>query len=204
MPSHGLVRVTEATGLRADALQILLCDDLGYRRCERMKDMAEDRYVRPGWLTKHLFNGLVAAATRAGLSVWGSRVLRVRGRTSGEWRETPVNLLTYEGSRYLVAPRGVTQWVRNLRVAGEGELKLGRHVERFRATEIADQAKVDILRAYLRRWKAEVGVFFEGVGAGSPEDDVKRIAPNHPVFLIEPREPGTGGTPRDADTGWPP
>jgi hypothetical protein len=96
------------------------------------------RYVRPGWFTRHVFNPAVAALTRAGLSVWGSRELRVRGRKSGEWRATPVNLLSYETNRYLVAPRGETQWVRNLRVAGEGELRVGRRVESFRATEIAD------------------------------------------------------------------
>lgn len=150
-----------------------------------MTPVSQDRYVRPGWFTKHVFNRAVALATRAGLSVWGSRVLRVRGRTSGEWRETPVNLLSYEGSRYLVAPRGVTQWVRNLRVAGGGELRLGRRVERFRVTEIADADKVEILRAYLGRWKAEVGVFFDGVGGRSPESELRRIAPNHPVFLVE-------------------
>src|SRR5262249_29387695 len=85
---------------------------------------AEPRYVRPGWFTRHVGNPAVALLTRAGISVWGSRELRVRGRTSGEWRTTPVNLLAYEGVRYLVAPRGVTQWVRNLRVAGEGELRV--------------------------------------------------------------------------------
>src|SRR4051812_15966802 len=146
--------------------------------------MATDRYIEPGWFNKHVFNPTVAAATRAGLSVWGSRVLRVRGRTSGGWRETPVNLLTYDGRRYLVAPRGVTQWVRNLRVAGGGELKLGHKIETFRATEIPDEDKTDILRAYLRRWKAEVGVFFDGVSAASADTDVQRIAPNHPVFVI--------------------
>src|SRR3954449_2766900 len=88
-----------------------------------------DRYVKPGWFTRHVFNGLVAAATRVGLSVWGSRVLEVRGRTSGEWRSTPVNLLTLDDRRYLVAPRGVTQWVRNLRVAGGGRLRLGGSVQ---------------------------------------------------------------------------
>jgi deazaflavin-dependent oxidoreductase (nitroreductase family) len=151
---------------------------------------SDQRYVPPGWFTRHVFNALVAAATRVGLSVWGSRVLEVRGRTSGEWRSTPVNLLTLDGRRYLVAPRGVTQWVRNLRVAGEGRLRLGRRIEQFHATEIADDEKVDILRAYLRRWKAEVGVFFGGVGAGSTDDDIRAIAPNHPVFLVEdPPEP---------------
>ena len=88
-------------------------------------------YRRPGWCTKNVFNAAVAGFTRAGLSVWGSRVLRVRGRTSGEWRSAPVNLLTHEGKRFLVAPRGQTQWVRNLRVAGEGELLLAGELSAF-------------------------------------------------------------------------
>jgi deazaflavin-dependent oxidoreductase (nitroreductase family) len=143
------------------------------------------RYVQPGWFTRHVFNPVIALLTRAGLSVWGSRELRVRGRTSGEWRSVPVNLLTYEGKRYLVAPRGTTQWVRNLRVANEGELRVGRRTERFRATELSDDEKPPILRAYLKRWKAEVGVFFGGVSAKSSDDELRRIAPDHPVFLIE-------------------
>ena len=85
-------------------------------------------YKKPGWFTKHVFNRLVARMTKLGISVWGSRILRVRGRTSGEWRSTPVNLLTFERTRYLVAPRGETQWVRNLRVAGDGELRVGRRI----------------------------------------------------------------------------
>jgi deazaflavin-dependent oxidoreductase (nitroreductase family) len=144
-----------------------------------------DRYIRPGWFTKHVFNRLVAILTKAGVSVWGSRVLAVRGRTSGEWRTTPVNLLVYEGSRYLVSPRGTTQWVRNLRVAGKGELRVGRRVEPFRAVEVADADKPPILRAYLRRWRAEVGIFFKGVDAGASDDDLLRIAPDHPAFRIE-------------------
>jgi deazaflavin-dependent oxidoreductase (nitroreductase family) len=150
-----------------------------------MAAVSTDRYLAPGWFTRHVFNRMVAGATRLGLSVWGSRVLQVRGRTSGQWRETPVNLLTFQGRQYLVAPRGVTQWVRNLRVAGEGNLRLGRKVQRFRASEVADADKVEILRAYLRRWKAEVGVFFGGVGADSADSELQRIAPDHPVFLVE-------------------
>ena len=146
------------------------------------------RYVQPGWFTNHVFNPIVAMLTRAGLSVWGSRELRVRGRKSGEWRTTPVNLLTYENKRYLIAPRGETQWVRNLRQAGDGALRVGRRIEPFRATEIPDAEKPPILRAYLKRWKAEVGVFFGGVGADSSEEDLRRIAPDHPVFRIEPLE----------------
>jgi deazaflavin-dependent oxidoreductase (nitroreductase family) len=145
--------------------------------------------VRPGWFTKHVFNPTVALLTRAGISVWGSRELRVRGRKTGEWRTTPVNVLTYEGNRYLVAPRGVTQWVRNLRATGEGELRVGRRRERFRATELPDEEKVPILRAYLKRWKAEVGVFFGGVGADSSEEELRRISPDHPVFRIETMGP---------------
>ena len=150
---------------------------------------SESRYVRPGWFTKHVFNPMVALLTRAGLSVWGSRELRVRGRKTGEWRTTPVNLLTYEGNRYLVAPRGVTQWVRNLRESGEGELRVGRRAEQFRATELPDEEKPPILRAYLKRWKAEVGVFFGGVGADSSEEELRRISPDHPVFRIEAAPP---------------
>jgi deazaflavin-dependent oxidoreductase (nitroreductase family) len=148
-------------------------------------DGANIHYRAPGWFTQHVFNPTVALLTRAGISVWGSRELRVKGRTSGEWRTTPVNLLTLDGVHYLVAPRGITQWVRNLRVAGTGELRVGRRTDAFRAQELADADKLPILRAYLKRWKAEVGVFFDGVSADSPEDDVRRIAPQHPVFRIE-------------------
>ena len=116
-------------------------------------------------------------------------MLRVRGRTSGEWRSTPVNLLTYEDDRYLVAARGVTHWVRNLRAAGDGELRVGRRTEAFRAKELPDQEKPPILRAYLKRWKAEVGVFFGGVGADSSEEELRRISPDHPVFRIETLPP---------------
>ncbi len=141
-------------------------------------------YKKPGWFTLHVFNGLVAFATRLGLSVMGSRVLRVRGRKTGEWRSTPVNLLSLEGERYLVAPRGETQWVRNMRVVGGGELLLGKNTEPFIAVELSDEEKPEILRAYLRRWKSEVGVFFDGVGPSSSDDEMRRIAPEHPVFRI--------------------
>ena len=148
------------------------------------EDDDSPRYVEPGWFTRHVFNPAVALLTRAGVSVWGSRELRVRGRTSGEWRTTPVNLLTLDGERYLVAARGHTQWVRNLRVAGTGELRVGKHTEAFRATELADADKVPVLRAYLKKWKAEVGVFFDGVSGDSPDADLQRIAPDHPAFHI--------------------
>jgi deazaflavin-dependent oxidoreductase (nitroreductase family) len=143
-------------------------------------------FRRPGWFTKNVFNRIVAALTGLGLSVLGSRVLEVRGRRSGAWRRTPVNLLSHDGQRYLVAPRGETQWVRNLRVSRQGRLRLGRRTESFTAEEIGDERKVAILRAYLKRWKAEVGVFFEGVGPDSSDEELRRIAPKHPVFRLTP------------------
>jgi len=112
-------------------------------------------------------------------------VLIVRGRSSGTLRQTPVNLLTVDGARYLVAPRGETQWVRNLRAAGEGSLRLGRRSEAFHAVELADADKVAILRAYLKRWKAEVGIFFDGVGPQASDGELLAIAPKHPVFRIQ-------------------
>jgi deazaflavin-dependent oxidoreductase (nitroreductase family) len=148
--------------------------------------MSETRYVKPA-KSDHIFNGAVARLTRLGISVYGSRVLFVRGRKSGELRSNPVNPLVVDGSRYLVAPRGNTQWVRNLRVAGEGELRIGRRVEPFSATEIDDDAKPAILRPYLKRWKWEVGIFFDGVDAKAPEEKLREIAPGYPIFRIEPR-----------------
>jgi deazaflavin-dependent oxidoreductase (nitroreductase family) len=144
------------------------------------------RYIEPGWFTRNVFNRTVSALTRLGISVWGSRELRVRGRTTGTWRKNPVNLLQHDGRRYLVAPRGTTQWVRNLRVAGSGELRVGRRLESFRATEIADDDKADILRSYLRRWKMEVGVFFDGVDDKASDEELRVIADRHPIFLVEP------------------
>lgn len=141
-------------------------------------------FQEPGWFTKNVFNRLVAALTKLGISVAGSRVLEVEGRKSGEWRRTPVNLLTHEGERYLVAPRGHTQWVKNLRASGNGRLVLGRRSEEFSASEVGEEEKPALLRAYLKKWKWEVGAFFDGVGADSPEEELRRIAPDHPAFRI--------------------
>lgn len=145
-----------------------------------------DHYKAPGWFTQNVFNRVVAGFTRAGISVYGSRVLEVRGRTSGQWRRTPVNLLPYEGGRYLVAPRGNTQWVRNIRVSGGGRLLLGRRVEAFAAEEVTGEVRVAVLRAYLNRWAWEVGAFFENVSAKSSDEELGQIAADHPVFRVMP------------------
>jgi deazaflavin-dependent oxidoreductase (nitroreductase family) len=141
-------------------------------------------YRAPSWFDRKIMNPLIAGATRLGVSAWGSRILEVRGRKSGQLRRNPVNPLDFEGARYLVSPRGHTHWVRNLRAAGEGHLLLGSGREHFTATEVADAVKEPILRAYLRRWKWEVGQFFDGVGPDSPAEELQRIAPDHPVFRI--------------------
>jgi deazaflavin-dependent oxidoreductase (nitroreductase family) len=127
---------------------------------------------------------VVQGLTRMGISLLGSRILYVRGRKSGEWRTTPVNLLSYQGERYLVAPRGHTQWVRNMRVARGGELHIGRRAEVFTAIELADEEKPAVLRAYLRRWKFELGMFFDGVGPDASDEKLLEIAPGYPVFRI--------------------
>jgi len=132
-----------------------------------------------------IMNKLVNGLSKLGISMAGSRLLAVRGRTSGEWRTTTVNLLVdADGARYLVAPRGHTQWVRNIRVAGGGELRLGRKAEVFTVTEIADADKVPTLRLYLKKWGWEVGRFFEGVTKDSTDEELAAIAPGFPVFRI--------------------
>ena len=145
------------------------------------------RYVMPttalGQLSGRIFNRSVAWLADLGISILGSRVLTVRGRNSGQLRSTPVNLLTLDGQRYLVSPRGHTQWARNLRVAGAGTLRLGRRTEAFTATELTDADKPPVLSAYLRRWKFEVGMFFDGVGPDQ-HDKLREISPGYPVFRI--------------------
>jgi deazaflavin-dependent oxidoreductase (nitroreductase family) len=147
---------------------------------------ADVRFQRPGWFTRNVTNRIVTGLNGLGISAAGVRVLEVPGRNSGQPRRTPVNVLTIDGEWYLVAPRGQTQWARNLRASGRGRLLLGRRWEPFAATEIPDGEKAPFLRAYLKRWKFAVGRFFDGVGPDSPEAHFRRIARDHPVFRITP------------------
>ncbi|HET9077317.1 MAG TPA: nitroreductase family deazaflavin-dependent oxidoreductase [Acidimicrobiales bacterium] len=147
--------------------------------------MADVHYKRPDWFTRNVFNRAVAGLTGLGVSVWGSRVLEVKGRRSGLARRTPVNLLHLDGTDYLVSPRGETEWVRNVRAAGgRFDLIKGRRRHPVTAEEVADADKPAILRAYLRRWKFEVGMFFEGVGPDSTDEQLRAVAGNHPVFRL--------------------
>src|SRR5262245_32508608 len=151
--------------------------------------MGERRYIPPAIIDR-LFNSLTEGLARLGVSLYGSRILAVRGRKSGAWRTVPVNLLEHAGGSYLVAPRGETEWVRNLRASGTGELRLGARREAFRATELGDADKVPVLRAYLARWWFEVKRFFELSGPDAAESELARIASHHPVFRIESGQSG--------------
>lgn len=143
------------------------------------------RYLAPRWFDRNVANRFMRRLTRMGLPIRRSAELEVRGRTSGAWRSTVVNPLRIGAAEYLVAPRGATQWARNLRAAGGGRLRVGRRVDEFTAVEVADADKADILRRYLAAWRTEVGRFFEGVGPDAPDADLAAIAPGYPVFRIE-------------------
>lgn len=148
---------------------------------------ATPRYVPPQWFDR-AFNAVVRWLTARGVSVWGSRVLVVRGRRSGEPRRTPVNLMSLGDARYLVAPRGHTEWVRNVRAAsGAAELHLGRRVERVVLTELPVADRTPVIRVYLERWGWEVGRFVEGLSATSTDAEVLAVAPGMPVFRVGPR-----------------
>ena len=148
---------------------------------------ADVQFPRPGWFTRNVTNLIVAGMARAGINIAGVCVLEVPGRSSGHLWRTPVNVLTVNGERYLIAPRGQTQWVRNLRASGRGRLLIGGRAESFTAAEVPDGERAPFLRAYLKRWKFAVGRFFDGVGPKSPPAEFHRIAHGHPVFRITPR-----------------
>ncbi|MFF8914675.1 nitroreductase family deazaflavin-dependent oxidoreductase [Streptomyces sp. NPDC015032] len=130
-------------------------------------------------------NSVIGWLARRGVSLLGTAELSVRGRRSGQMQRIPVNPHTHEGAQYLVSARGHSQWVRNMRVAGGGELRVGRRIRAFTATEIADDArKALILRAYLERWGWEVNQYFQGITAKSTDAELLAACPDHPVFRI--------------------
>jgi deazaflavin-dependent oxidoreductase (nitroreductase family) len=143
-----------------------------------------DRYVAPSSASELAVMRLVRWMTRHGLSLFGSRVLTVAGRTSGTPRSVPVNLMPLGHERYLVAPRGVTQWVRNVRAAEVAELRVGRRVETVRLVEVPVDQRVPVLRVYLDRWGWEVGRFVDGLTARSTDAELAAAAPGLPVFLV--------------------
>ncbi|MFD9304316.1 nitroreductase/quinone reductase family protein [Streptomyces sp. NPDC060048] len=130
-------------------------------------------------------NAFFGKLARLGISLAGSAELSVRGRTSGRIQRIPVNPYTQHGEQYLVSARGHSQWVRNMRAAGSGEIRVGRTTRTFTATEITDPAeKAVVLRGYLKKWGWEVNRFFHGVTAKSSEPELQAAAADHPVFRI--------------------
>ncbi len=146
-------------------------------------------YYRPPSQTERVFNRIVSALMRLGVGAPAARQLEVRGRTSGQPRRTPVNLLQLDGEEYLVSPPGNTQWVRNIRAAGTARLLRGRRIRDIRVIEVDDAAKLPMLRAYLQRWGGALGRYFDGVNGKSSDAELLRIAPAHPVFQLERTKP---------------
>jgi deazaflavin-dependent oxidoreductase (nitroreductase family) len=145
--------------------------------------VAETAYKKPDWFTAHVMNPLLKGLHHLGISVQGSQTLAVRGRKSGEIRTNPVNPFELDGKTYLFAPRGNTQWVRNVRAAGEGELRQGRKVRRFHATEVPDSEKLPLMRLYMDKWAWEVKGFL-GIDTDASDEEIERVLPDHPAFLL--------------------
>jgi deazaflavin-dependent oxidoreductase (nitroreductase family) len=130
-----------------------------------------------------IFNRALGYLVGMGIGPAYMYLLQVRGRKSGRLYETPVDVLDVEGKRYLVAPRGRTQWVRNAEATGEITLKRGRSRQSFRLRPIADAEKPELLKLYLERFVTTVQRYFS-VKAGSAPELFREVAPNYPVFEL--------------------
>jgi deazaflavin-dependent oxidoreductase (nitroreductase family) len=146
-----------------------------------------DRYIAPRNRIDVGFAKAVAWITRHGISLLGSRVLIVPGRKSGKLQQVPVNLLRDGDRRYLVAIRGNTQWVRNVRAFGGARLQVGRRGEDVTLTELPVEQRVAVLRLYLARWGWEVSQFLEGISKNSTDAELLAAAPGVPVFEVLPK-----------------
>lgn len=141
------------------------------------------RYDEPNGIAK-VANTLVRWLAEVGISLAGSRVVRVRGRKTGEVRSVVVNLLTVADVDYLVSPRGDTQWARNVRAAGSVEVGPRWRRRGARASEVADAAKPELLRRYLDRWYWEVKGHIAGLTPDSSDQQIAAAAPSIPVFAL--------------------
>ncbi len=151
------------------------------------KDVPMAARRRPPWFMQHLVDPLtIFAVGRLGLDDHnGTRVLEVKGRSSGLWRATPLRLLELEGRKYLVAMYGETGWVKNLRAEGRGRIRLGSHVTDFRAVELGGAEKLPVLRAYMKRYWSLVAGMTTVTSPDAPDQEIARAAPQHPVFRLE-------------------
>lgn len=118
-----------------------------------------------------------------GIGLSHNYLLEVRGRKTGKTYSTPVNVLEYKGKRYLVAPRGYTQWVRNVETSGEGVMVRGARRDKTKLRALADEEKPEILKAYLDRFKPTVQRYFP-IAAGSPVDAFAPYTSRYPVFEL--------------------
>ena len=134
---------------------------------------------------ERFFNRVFGLLVGLGLGLQHNYLLQVRGRKSGKVYSTPIDLLELDGKRFLVAPRGRTQWVRNAKAAGEVTLKKGRTRQHYRIRPIPDAGKPELLKAYLDRFKTTVQRYFP-VPAGSPPESFAQLAANYPVFELLP------------------
>jgi deazaflavin-dependent oxidoreductase (nitroreductase family) len=134
---------------------------------------------------ERIFNRVFGFAVGLGLGFSYNYLLQVRGRKSGKIYSSPIDLLEIEGKRFLVAPRGRTQWVRNAEAAGEVTLKKGKLQQRFRLRALSDQEKPEILKAYLDRFKREVQTYFP-LPAGSPVEAFRELVQRYPAFELIP------------------
>ena len=135
--------------------------------------------------SERIFNGVFGLLVGLGLGLRHNYLLQVRGRTTGRVYSTPVNVLELNGKRWLVAPRGRTQWVRNAEVAGEVILRKGWRRQRVRVRPVPDSEKPEILSAYLDRFKLTVQRYFP-LRAGSPPAEFAPLADRYPVFELNP------------------
>ncbi|SPM26926.1 nitroreductase/quinone reductase family protein [Mycobacterium terramassiliense] len=143
------------------------------------------RYEEPNRVARAA-NTVIRWLAELGISIAGTRALRVRGRKSGKVRAVVINLLTVDGVDYLVSPRGNTQWARNVRAAGVIEVGPRWRRRRARVSELDDAAKPAVLRRYLGRWYWQVKDYVGGLTPDSTDEQLLTGAPAIPVFVLEP------------------
>ncbi len=144
-----------------------------------------EHFNRPTALER-LFNKLFGFLVGLGLALPHNYLLQVRGRKTGRLYSTPVDVLTRDGQRFLVAGRGYTQWVHNALASGTVSLKKCRQYEEFCLRAVSDEEKPAILKAYLDRFKLTVQRYFP-VPAGSPAEAFRPLATRYPVFELIPK-----------------
>jgi hypothetical protein len=145
--------------------------------------MMPTRYEEPNRAARAA-NAAIRWLAEMGISIAGTRALRVRGRKSGKQRGVVINLLTVDGVDYLVSPRGDTQWARNVRAAGVVEMGPRWRRKHLLVTEVDDVAKPEVLRRYLARWYWQVKGYVAGLTPESDDEQLRAAAPSIPVFVL--------------------